>query len=471
MRSNLPILVLLAMLVMAATAHADPEAPPPGAPAALKAFLCTADGANRSCVECTPDSTGGQFCERCTRTADGTPLRCSFADGNDRDALNAMGITATRNINRTWRPKPAYQTFACTADRSCIECEPDGAGGTFCDRCKRNANDGLEGPCTLGADDRAELAKHGITPSATRLWSTWIPWEAPKVAVLPPSLATGQLPGITEYGCSMLETYNERVCQECQRDASGGTACTRVLRDATLQPKNSWPLVPAEVESLESRGVKVANAQPAATVQAPVTAPVPPPATARAAEDTPWRHRKRGVSFGIEFGHVSPADGNNIYGPGYGRGYVFGYSIFELRLEHYDLPDRSHTYDNVFDATASFLAYSLAARPTLLTKGPVELTVLAGLALVVRQSMRMDPNDLVTESEIRSQFGGALLAGVGARVFDVLTVDVRAYLTSWQDISGMRAELGTNDALTYVPLTESPGGTPITVNVGAGWAF
>lgn len=467
MRSNLVILVLL---LVAATAHADPEAPPPGAPSALQAFMCKADGANRSCLECTPDSTGGQFCERCTRTADGTPLRCTFPDDDDRGALKAIGIAATRNINRTWRPKPAYQTFACTADHSCIECEPDGAGGTFCNRCKREADDGLVGACTLGADDRAELAKQGITPSATRLWSTWIPWETPRVAVLPPSLATGQLPGITEYHCEFLATYGERVCQECQRGTEG-TVCARVLRDATMQPKNSWPLVPAEIEALESRGVKVANAQPAVQVTPPVTTPGTPPVTNRPAEETGWRHRKRGVSFGIEVGHVNPADGDNIYGPGYGRGYVFGYSIFELRLENYDLPDRSRTYDNVFDATASFHIFSLAARPTLLTRGPVELTVLAGLALLVRQSMRMDPNDLVTESEIRSQFGGGLLAGVGARVFDVLTVDVRAYLTSWQSISGMRAELGTNDALTYVPLTESPGGTPITVNVGAGWAF
>lgn len=470
MRSSVIILVLLA-----ATASADSDVAPTGAPAALRVYGCRADGANRSCLECTPDATGGQFCERCTRTPEAAPLACRFPDAADVRVLSASGVTASRNPNWTWRPRPAFQTFACTIDRSCLECEPDGYGGTFCERCKRRADDGIDGTCSLGDADRAELATHGITPSARRPWSTWNPWTAPVVAVLPPNLATGQLPGITEYSCTSLASRDERVCQECQANSTGGTACMRVLRDAKLQPLNSWPLQPFEVETFASRGITVANAPVAVATQPTTTAggqTTPAPGEqAPAVKDRAYHHRRRGVSFGIEVGQVRPDDGQNIYGSGYGRGWVFGYWIVELRLESYDLPDRSKTYDNVFDANARFSVYSLAARPTLVTLGPLELTALVGAALVLRPSMRMDPDDLVSASMLRSQWGGALLVGAGVRLYDVLTVDVRAYPTSWMEIGGVRAELDANSALTYVPLAASPGGTPITLNVGAGWAF
>jgi len=462
-------------LLLVGTARAQPSpdrTPPAGAPPELAAYGCRAEGANRSCLECTPDSTGGTFCARCTRQPDGLPLSCLLPTAADLGVLTAAGVTPSRNINTTWRPRPAFQTFACTPEHGCLECEADGRGGTFCERCKRDPSDQLVDACSLGDDDRKELASHGITPAASRAATAWSPWHPAKPAVPPPSLAAGSIPGITEYHCEYLATYNERVCQECKAD----NTCERVLRDVNQQPKNTWPLAPSEIAWLTRYGVAISNL-PATPAQPPPPVVVPAPAVPlHAPEPEPEpereRHRPRGVSFGIEVGHVSPDDGQNIYGPGYGRGWVLGYSIVEVRLETYDLPDRSKTYDNVGGANGRFSVYSFAARPTLKTVGPLELTVLVGLAALSRPSLAMDPNDLISESQLRDQYGAGVLAGVGVRLFDVLTVDLRGYLVSWQGNSGqVRAELGANDALTYATIGDPPGGMPITLNVGAGWAF
>jgi hypothetical protein len=74
-------------------------------------------------------------------------------------------------------------------------------------------------------------------------------------------------------------------------------------------------------------------------------------------------------------------------------------------------------------------------------------------------------------TQLHDQYGLGLLAGAGVRLFDVITVDVRGYLTSWMGMTGTRAEVGANAALTSTTLMDSPGGTPITLNIGAGWAF
>jgi hypothetical protein len=468
------VLVLIAMLG-AATAHADPDVPPAGAPPDMTVFACRADeGDKRSCLECTPDTTGTQFCQRCSRRTDGTPLTCAFPDAADLQVLTDNKVAASRSVMTTWRPKPAIQTYACSGD-SCIECEPDGTGGTFCERCRRNSAGLPVGLCTLSDADRQELTKLGVVPSAHRQWPRWDPWEPQRVSILPPALATGKLPGITEYRCDFLAPYNQRVCQECTADRDGGTACRRVLRDANMQPVNSWSLEASEVAELERRGIKVSNPPP-------VTAPPPPPPGGGVVvapnepskpkpPAVPWKHRRRGVSFGIEVGRIGPADGNNIYGPGYGRGYVFGYSIFEVRIEGYDLPDRTNTYGNVQGANGRLNIGSFAVRPVVLTLGPIELTALLGLAAILRPWLGMDETTISSGVERNTQYGGGAVVGGGARLYDVITIDVRAYPSTWMGSPGSRAEVGPTGMLTYVPFTDTPGGMPITFNAGVGVAF
>ncbi len=501
MRSDL--LVIFTVAWLAATAHADPAAA--GAPPELKAFGCRDDGANRSCLECTPDTTGGTFCERCTRQPDAQPLSCVLPDAADLGVLSSSGIVPSTNIMPTWRPKPALKLLGCTGG-SCLECESDRNGGVFCERCTRQQpDDELVGLCTLGDADRSLLDANHLKTSTVRGWPRWQPWHAPKPSVPPPAIAAGALPGITEYRCDFLASYNQRVCQECTTDH----VCTRVLRDATGKAISTFQLEPSEVTSLVSHGVIVANR--IAQVDTPRPPPPPTPSSITKTEATQLpdgrsricqtvivdgvaqaptctesgggpppapppavayesRSRSRGFSFGLELGHIAPDDGKNIYGAGFGRGYVLGYSIFELRLETYDLPDQTKTYDNVDLANGRLSIYSLAARPTLKRVGPIEVTVLAGLAVLSRPSLAMDPTDILTVAQLHDQYGAALVVGGGVRIFDVLTIDLRGYLTSWQAMSGMRAEMGDTGALTYVPVTDG-GGLPITLNAGVGLAF
>ena len=300
------------------------------------------------------------------------------------------------------------------------------------------------------------------------------------------------------------------LCIECTDD---NLSCMRCVDSAPDKPCRA-DLTPAELEDLKGRGIVPTNPQtpgggPTAppppptdsTVQVSSTAlpgggtrlcrttitngvagtpeckesgvpaaPTSPTAVATRTEE-PYRHRRRGISFGIEVGHASPDDGQNIYGPGYGRGWVLGYWMFEARMEVYDLPDQTKTYDNVNYANGRFSIYSLAVRPTLLTVGPLEVNLLVGLAALSRPSLGTDPSDILSVTQLHDQYGLGLLAGAGIRIYDVFTVDVRGYLTSWMGMSGTRAEVGANDALTRTTLMDSPGGTPITLNIGAGWAF
>ena len=89
----------------------------------------------------------------------------------------------------------------------------------------------------------------------------------------------------------------------------------------------------------------------------------------------------------------------------------------------------------------------------------------------MRPSLGMDPDDFITDSPMHAQIGGGALVGGGVRFYDLLTIDVRAYPTSWMAREGTRAEVGADGMLTMVQIMETPGGMPITFNAGIGVAF
>lgn len=166
-------------------------------------------------------------------------------------------------------------------------------------------------------------------------------------------------------------------------------------------------------------------------------------------------------------------DADNIYGDGPGKTLVLGIRNFELRVfEYYDLEDKTGVYDDAEFGAGRLGITSFGYRLDLAGAGPLHLTALLGGAWVRRPSLRLDPDDISSDYVLQAQHGLAGLVGGGVNLFGVLTIDVRAYPTMWSDLAGdSRVMVDAAGMQTVETIVESPGGMPITVNVGLGFAY
>lgn len=353
--------------------------------------------------------------------------RCSIVDGNTR-CTTALDETdrsrlAGENIVPANLPLELHST-AADGKVSVLVCRDDNKGGRSCLRC--NPNEPCHGDLT--SDELATLTLHNIVPSNP-------PEKRYTVAT--------EKGGLRFFYCRP-----DNACDRCALQ-NGAEVCTKSV-------------TAEDQEQMSKAGVAMTNPLEEAKPSA-----APPPA-----RDEPYEHKPRGFSFALELGAFDSGDGKNIYSTGLGRGWMLGYSMFEFRIESYDLADQTKTYDNVANASGRAGIYSLVARPTVFTAGPIQLVGTIGVALVTRPSLRDDPDDVDSDIvHLREQWGGALVIGGGVRIYDLVTVDVRAYPTAWSGISGNRAEADDSGKLVMTPLADSPGGVPLSINAGIGLSF
>jgi len=220
----------------------------------------------------------------------------------------------------------------------------------------------------------------------------------------------------------------------------------------------------------------------AAAQSAPEPAPVPAPAAesvpspapavaptpvAKPADPPPRPDAPFEYSLGFEVGYGQTADTSQLYGNGYGKTLVLGFSThYELRfLESYDLEDRSGMFDA--DRAHGQLGITSLGYRINMPMGAFAVRPLLGLAWMRRPSLRSDPDDVLEALTVRSQHGLAAMVGGGIAIrFGHLAVsaDVRLYPTWWQSINGTRATVN-DDTVMYTPVAESPGGIPRTITV------
>lgn len=250
--------------------------------------------------------------------------------------------------------------------------------------------------------------------------------------------------------------------------------------------------------------VAAAQEAPAQEAPAPVTAPVPavveqpvvvspppapPPAPAPASRELsrvdPGHHGAPGERDGfvaLEVGAGNFADGNNIYNRGLGHGFIAGLGDFEFQFASFDLSDRSDQFTNVAHADGIATITSLAYRVGLFKSRVVSVSGLVGLAVLTRPSMiQIEPDDPdlagfgnTNDYEPTAQWGVGAVLGGGVTLFQYLYADVRLYPTAWSGIAGTRYELAdgaTTTTTTMITKDSSPGGMPITFDVGIGYGF
>jgi hypothetical protein len=441
LRSSLVVLLLMCTRAFAQEAPPEPFAAPPGAPADMVRLRCSMLGTNqRSCVECRPEA-GGAFCERCARSLDGTLVadgQCSAPDPLDVDAINSTGLVMVARTKPRWDPhaKPAepvrehairVTVSPASGGIYMYECYDDGKGGKACGRCDKAGCAG-----ELDADDVARIQTQQITPSN-------------------PTRATAER---KRSHCINAGPKLEE-CTECF-SSNGGTACERCTRNAAgvAEYPCRAKLWREELAALTADGI-VPNNQPAIAPEDAV------PHTSRE------RPRSRFAFIGLEVGSMTPGDDKNIFGSGLGRGYAIGYSRFEFRFEQYDQDDRTHTYDNVAHAHAKLGIFSAGARIELFSLPLFRASVLVGAAVISRPQMQSNPDEILSDSVyLMDQYGIAAMLGGGVRLLDYISVDIRAYPASWGGINGTRAEVGSDGKLVMMPITDSPGGMPITITAG-----
>ncbi len=221
-----------------------------------------------------------------------------------------------------------------------------------------------------------------------------------------------------------------------------------------------------------------APAPGSAAAPAPAAAPGPAPARARADPDirsAGWvAYTEREVYVALEVGTSSFGDARNIYNAGAGRGIVVGYGPLEVRVEDYDLEDRSGMLANVAHGDGIAAVLSAAIRFPLLGGDRAAVTGLLGVAGLVRPAMATypDPVLVATDREIQHEAGLAALLGLGVQLEGVFYLDVRCYPTWWSGYEGTRLEYA-NGIATPVAVTSdtSPGGIPITLSAGVGLGF
>lgn len=305
-----------------------------------------------------------------------------------------------------------------------LMCRDDGKGGRSCQRCMPDEQCHAD----LSDAELAVLASHQIVPSNPREKRY--------------TLAT-EKGGLRFFYCRGGD------CDRCSI-VEHKEVCTKTITDE-------------DKTEMAKAGVTLTNAvaEPATPKPAPVHH-----------DDGHYEHKPRGFSFALELGAFDSGDGKNIYSSGLGRGWMLGYGMFEFRIESYDLDDQTKTYDNVANASGRAGIYSIVARPTVFTAGAIEVIGTVGVALVTRPSLRDDPDDVDSDIvHLRHQWGGALVLGGGLRIWDLVTIDVRAYPAVWSGISGNRAEADDTGKLVMTPLADSPGGVPLSINAGVGLSF
>ncbi|MFT3696297.1 MAG: hypothetical protein QM831_24365 [Kofleriaceae bacterium] len=249
---------------------------------------------------------------------------------------------------------------------------------------------------------------------------------------------------------------------------------------------------PAAVETPPAEQPAPVEAPPPAPVEQPAPAPVPvvvqpPPPPVRTAhvDEDHGHHGEPGDRSGfvaLELGAGNFADGNNIYNHGLGRGIVAGIGNLEIHFEQYDLQDRSNQFTNVAHADGIASITSVAYRVGLVKSRYMSVSGVVGLALLSRPSMIQeapdDPdlvdfgftNDYVT----MSQWGVGAVLGGGVTLLQYFYADVRVYPTAWSSMAGMRYEMpdgAMTSVMTPVTKDNTPGGMPITFNVGIGYGF
>ncbi len=227
-----------------------------------------------------------------------------------------------------------------------------------------------------------------------------------------------------------------------------------------------------------------AFAQEAPAVVAPP--PLPPPRPEHMPQDEPMKTwsphiADRGFYCALEIGAGGFADDKNIYKSGLGRGFVLGYGAFEARFEQYDLTDRSGMFTNVAHADGIASITSIAGRIPLAQTEMLQASALVGLAVLSRPSMiAPDEGDptigaaFAGDQVAQAQWGIGAQLGIGITIGGIFYADARLYPTYWSAISGTRYEYDamTNTAAQVaVTQDQSPGGIPITLNAGIGYAF